>query len=80
MVAGQFKTNTVLQYDNEFNNVFYWGFGAQTLRPSKNRKQNSEPVKLFKLYLGDLSDNLKPKLPIDYKKAITDYLREIGMV
>ncbi|CAB5206772.1 unnamed protein product [Rhizophagus irregularis] len=50
------------------------------LRPSKNRKQNSEPVKLFKLYLGDLSDNLKPKLPIDYKKAITDYLREIGMV
>ncbi|CAG8647155.1 21753_t:CDS:10 [Rhizophagus irregularis] len=64
MVAGRFKTNTVLQYDDEFNNV----------------KQNSEPVKLFKLYLGDLSDNLKPKLPIDYKKAITDYLREIGMV
>ncbi|PKK66520.1 hypothetical protein RhiirC2_852818 [Rhizophagus irregularis] len=49
MVAGRFKTNTVLQYDDEFNNVFYW-------------------------------DNLKPKLPIDYKKAITDYLREIGMV
>ncbi|CAB5353853.1 unnamed protein product [Rhizophagus irregularis] len=27
-----------------------------------------------------VADNLKPKLPIDYKKAITDYLREIGMV
>jgi hypothetical protein len=33
---------------------------------------------LFKLYLGNLVDNLKPKLPVDYKKAITDYLREIG--
>ncbi|UZO13346.1 uncharacterized protein OCT59_004846 [Rhizophagus irregularis] len=26
MVAGRFKTNTVLQYDDEFNNVFYWGW------------------------------------------------------
>jgi hypothetical protein len=74
-VTGQFRTNTVLRYDDEFNNVLYWG-----ARALKNRKQNSEPVKLFNLYLGDLPDNLKPKLPIDYKKAITDYLREIGMV
>ncbi|PKY53120.1 hypothetical protein RhiirA4_471164 [Rhizophagus irregularis] len=73
-VTGQFRTNTVLRYDDEFNNVLYWG-----ARALKNRKQNSEPVKLFNLYLGDLPDNLKPKLPIDYKKAITDYLREIGM-
>ncbi|CAB5381365.1 unnamed protein product [Rhizophagus irregularis] len=29
---------------------------------------------------GDLSDEVKPKLPVDYKKAITDYLREIGEV
>ncbi|CAB5381591.1 unnamed protein product [Rhizophagus irregularis] len=29
-------------------------------------------------YSGDLSDELKPKLPVCYKKAITDYLREIG--
>ncbi|CAG8537786.1 21895_t:CDS:2 [Rhizophagus irregularis] len=73
-VTGQFRTNTVLRYDDEFNNVLYWG-----ARALKNRKQNSEPVKLFNLYLGDLPDNLKPKLPIDYKKAITDYLREFGM-
>jgi hypothetical protein len=30
--------------------------------------------------LGDLLDELKPKLPVDYKKAITDYLGEIGKV
>ncbi|CAB5356231.1 unnamed protein product [Rhizophagus irregularis] len=29
---------------------------------------------------SDLSDEVKPKLPVDYKKAITDYLREIGEV
>ncbi|EXX72132.1 hypothetical protein RirG_072220 [Rhizophagus irregularis DAOM 197198w] len=73
------KTNTVLQYDDEYINVLCWGAEALRVRPKrKNRKQNSKPVELFKLYLGDLPDNLKPKLPIDYKKAITDYLREIG--
>ncbi|PKY54766.1 hypothetical protein RhiirA4_473756 [Rhizophagus irregularis] len=35
-------------------------------------------VELFKLHLGGLPDNLKPKLPIEYKKAITDYLKGIG--
>ena len=35
---------------------------------------------MFKLHLGDLLDDLKPKLPVEYKKAITDYLREIGKV
>ncbi|PKY55540.1 hypothetical protein RhiirA4_475072 [Rhizophagus irregularis] len=78
-VAGVYKTNTVLQYDNEYNNVLCWGAEALRVRPKrKNRKQNSKPVELFKLHLGYLPDNLKPKLPIDYKKAITDYLREIG--
>ncbi|PKY55624.1 hypothetical protein RhiirA4_548831, partial [Rhizophagus irregularis] len=71
-----YKTNTVLQYDDEYINVLCWGAQALSKRPGKNR--NSKPVELFKLYLGDLPDNLKPKLPIDYKKAITDYLREIG--
>ncbi|CAB5391014.1 unnamed protein product [Rhizophagus irregularis] len=28
--------------------------------------------------IGKLADNLKPELPVDYKKAITDYLHEIG--
>ncbi|RGB27134.1 hypothetical protein C1646_769515 [Rhizophagus diaphanus] len=77
--AFQSKTNTVLQYDDEYINVLCWGAEALSVRPNrKNRKQNSKPVELFKLYLGDLPDNLKPILPIDYKKAITDYLREIG--
>lgn len=35
---------------------------------------------LFKLYLGDSPDNLKPKLPYNYKMAITNYLRKFGMV
>ncbi|RIA87550.1 hypothetical protein C1645_877992 [Glomus cerebriforme] len=30
--------------------------------------------------VGDLPDKFKRKLPIDYKKAITDYLKEIGKV
>ncbi|CAB4491817.1 unnamed protein product [Rhizophagus irregularis] len=28
--------------------------------------------------IGKLADNLKPELPVDYKKAIIDYLHEIG--
>ncbi|GBB85955.1 hypothetical protein RclHR1_01240006 [Rhizophagus clarus] len=81
---GQLKTNTVLQYDDEYNNVKLWG--APALAKKQNRKikkqndsnSSNKPVELFKLYLGDLLDELKPKLSINYKKAITDYLREIG--
>ncbi|GBC04297.1 hypothetical protein RclHR1_00560024 [Rhizophagus clarus] len=78
---GRFKTNTILQYDDDYNNVVLWGAAALAKRP--NRRQNSKrtrPVELFKLYLGSLQDDLKPSLPIDYKKAITDFLREIGKV
>ncbi|PKC12622.1 hypothetical protein RhiirA5_463020 [Rhizophagus irregularis] len=76
---GQFKTNTVLQYDHEYGRVESWGLPALAKRPSRRKNENRKsPVELFKLHLGDLPDNLKPKLPIDYKKAITDYLREIG--
>lgn len=35
---------------------------------------------MFKLHLGKLQDHLKPKIPVEYKKAITDYLREMGKV
>jgi hypothetical protein len=70
------KTNTVLQYDDEYNNVVSWGHAALSERPNHHNK----PVELFKLHQNNLSDNLKPKLPVDYKKAITDYLREIGKV
>jgi len=85
--VGQLKTNTALQYDDEYNNVVLWGALALAKKPNRRiRKQNNEenkPVELFKLHLGNLPDNLRqklPKLPIDYKKAITDYLREIGKV
>ncbi|RIA87548.1 hypothetical protein C1645_854353 [Glomus cerebriforme] len=83
--VGQLKTNTVLQYDDDYKNVKFWGAPALAKRQSRrSRTQNSnegnKPVELFKLHLGDLLDKFKPKLPVDYKKAITDYLREIGKV
>jgi hypothetical protein len=82
--AGQIKTNTVLQYDNDYNEVKLWGAPALAKKqPRKKRKsimEESKPVELFKLHLGDLLEKHKPKLPVDYRKAITDYLREIGKV
>ncbi|PKY15175.1 hypothetical protein RhiirB3_511549 [Rhizophagus irregularis] len=75
--SGILKTNTVLQYDSKFENVVNWGYPALSNR--RNRKK-VRPVELFKLHLGNLQEKLKPKLPdtLGYKKAITDYLREIG--
>jgi hypothetical protein len=83
--VGQLKTHTVLQYDADYNSVKSWGAPAVAKKQSRRtKKQNSSegnrPVELFKLHLGDLLDEFKPKLPVDYKKAITDYLREIGKV
>ncbi|CAG8562804.1 uncharacterized protein OCT59_009876 [Rhizophagus irregularis] len=77
---GQLKTNTVLQYDEHYRNVESWGYPALSKRPNKKKKtkNGSNPVELFKLHLGKLLDNLKPELPVNYKKAITDYFREIG--
>jgi hypothetical protein len=77
---GVLKTNTVLQYDEHYMNVESWGYPALSKRPNKKKrtKNESRPVELFKLHLGNLSDNLKPELPVDYKKAITDYLQKIG--
>src|SRR5688572_12810394 len=60
------KTNTVLQYDDEYKNVEQWG------HPALVNKKN-KPVELFKVYL---LNNLQPQLPIEFKKVITDYLRE----
>ncbi|GBC08046.1 hypothetical protein RclHR1_07890013 [Rhizophagus clarus] len=71
------KTHTVLLYDNELDKVDKWGKPALSRRPNRRRAE-SKPVKLFKLNLGNLQENLKPKLIVDHKKAITDYLREIG--
>ncbi|RGB28802.1 hypothetical protein C1646_341924 [Rhizophagus diaphanus] len=78
---GNLKTNTVLQYDCEYDKVESWGLPALAKRPNRRKNEiRKRPVELFKLHLGNLSDNLKPKLPIDYKKAISDYLGEIGKV
>ncbi|CAG8810610.1 23089_t:CDS:1, partial [Cetraspora pellucida] len=69
-----------IQYDTEFNKVKAWRLSALTSRPRKRQRNlDYRPVERFKLHLGDLSDLEKPKLPdkLDYKKAITDYLREI---
>ena len=46
----------------------------------QNISEGSKPVEMFKLHLGDLLDEHKPKLPVEYKRAITDYLREFGKV
>ncbi len=61
-----------------------WGYPALSKRPRRNLDINEKKyvAELFKLHLGDLQESLKPDLPrgLDYRKAITDYLREIGKV
>ncbi|CAG8509997.1 2980_t:CDS:2 [Diversispora eburnea] len=79
---GALKTNTVLQYDEKYQEVLEWGYPALAQKPQrKGRKKNIayKPVELFKLHLGTMPDSEKPLLPkkLDYKKAITDYLREM---
>ncbi|CAG8549785.1 2777_t:CDS:2 [Funneliformis caledonium] len=75
-----FKTCTALKYDDEYNKVISWGFPAKFRRPNRRNKNDNKPVELFKLHLSDIPDELKPKFPVGYEKAITDYLREIGQV
>ena len=50
------------------------------MKESIGRKKCKKPVELFKLHLGGMTN--KPTLPngLDYKKAITDYLHEMGKV
>ena len=76
------KTNTVLQYDPDYQNVIKWGYPALAKRETrKNRNLNfSKPVELFKLHLGSIPQNKKPPLPdqLSYERAISDYLRELG--
>ncbi|CAB5381336.1 unnamed protein product [Rhizophagus irregularis] len=78
---GKFKTNTVLQYDNDFREVELWGYPALCKRPNRrSRDSETKPVELFKLFLGSCLEKYKPKLPgsLTYKQAITDYLKKIG--
>ena len=73
------KTNTVLQYDSDYQNVIKWGNPALAQRQRKNNN-SSNPIELFKLHLGNIPQNEKPSLPnqLSYEKAISDYLRELG--
>ncbi|GES81267.1 hypothetical protein GLOIN_2v1502209 [Rhizophagus clarus] len=79
---GVLKTNTVLQYDSNYQNVVKWGNSALAQRQSRRSRNISspKPVELFKLHLGDLPQNEIPPLPdqLNYEKAISDYLRELG--
>ncbi|PKY39942.1 actin-like ATPase domain-containing protein [Rhizophagus irregularis] len=78
---GKFKTNTVLQYDNDFREVELWGYPALCKRPNRRSRDNeTKPVELFKLFLGSCLEKYKPKLPgsLTYKQTITDYLKKIG--
>ncbi|CAG8568463.1 2073_t:CDS:10 [Ambispora gerdemannii] len=79
---GKFKTYTALEYDSNWN-VTNWGYPALSQRPTRrggNKVSDKIPVELFKLHLSDIPADEKPLLPtgLNYQKAITDYLREMG--
>ncbi|CAG8520485.1 1280_t:CDS:2, partial [Dentiscutata heterogama] len=76
---GSFKTNTVLQYDDNLE-VIEWGARALVGETRQRRNKGNKlsmPVELFKLHLGNIPDNKKPRLPqgLSPEKAIADYLR-----
>ncbi|CAJ0908435.1 887_t:CDS:2, partial [Entrophospora sp. SA101] len=77
------KTNTVLQYDENYKEVVTWGANALSSEPSRRKRHSNEslprPVEYFKFYLGNVPESKKPELPpgITFDKAITDYLREM---
>ncbi|CAB5341340.1 unnamed protein product [Rhizophagus irregularis] len=79
---GPLKTNTVLQYDSNYQNVTKWGNPALAQRQSRRNgdSSSSKTVELFKLHLGNIPQNEKPPLPrqLSYDKAISDYLRELA--
>ncbi|CAG8578645.1 10325_t:CDS:2 [Diversispora eburnea] len=82
---GALRTNTALKYDEKYENVLEWGYPAlgkkfqRKGRYGRNKNFSNEPVELFKLHLSAMPDSEKPPLPklLNYKKAITDFLREI---
>ncbi|CAG8500112.1 2029_t:CDS:2 [Racocetra fulgida] len=80
------KIPTVLQYDENFQQVILWGFDAVASEPIKRKKKvkstQSRPIELFKLHLGMIPEEQKPALPsnITPERAITDYLREMGII
>ncbi|CAG8521271.1 8783_t:CDS:2 [Racocetra fulgida] len=80
---GPKKIPTILQYDENFENVISWGFAAMASEPKRKTKTKSTPsslVELFKLHLGNIPNEQKPVLPsqITPERAITDYLRKMA--
>ncbi|CAJ0896589.1 5210_t:CDS:2 [Entrophospora sp. SA101] len=76
--TGQFKTPTVLKYDESFK-VLNWGLPALAEKPSKKKKSTKAvTTELFKLHLAKMTD--KPPLPdkLHHKQAITDYLSQLN--
>ncbi|CAB4375414.1 unnamed protein product [Rhizophagus irregularis] len=73
---GLYKIPTILLYDDKYEKVQSWGFNALKESIDNNKK----PIELFKLYLSRMKN--KPFLPngFDYKKAIIDYLHEMGEI
>ena len=54
-------------------------------RPKKKKlfaQSEARPVELFKLHLGNMAQDKKPRLPkgLDYRKAIRDYLIKLNEV
>ncbi|CAB4437362.1 unnamed protein product [Rhizophagus irregularis] len=60
---GKFKTNTVLQYKEDFEEVELWGYPALYKKPNRRSGEKFKP---------------KLPEPLTYKQAITDYLFKIG--
>ncbi|CAG8611403.1 6753_t:CDS:10 [Paraglomus occultum] len=78
------RTPTVLEYDNQLN-VISWGHYAERRpigRQIRNAQYQGFIVRLFKSYLGNMAQDEKPRLPkgLDYKRVITDYLKELNKV
>ena len=83
-IKGPMKTNTILQYDENYDEIIAWGAKALADEPSRrDKKKNNQPrpVELFKFHLGKDPEK-KPELPIGVtpERAITDYLREMGNI
>ncbi|GBC29268.1 uncharacterized protein OCT59_009873 [Rhizophagus irregularis] len=74
--GGKHKTNTALRYDDDFELIEFWGHPALF----KKSRDDNKTIGLFKLYLGNCLVKFKPTLPepLTYRKAITDYLYEMG--
>ncbi|RGB28555.1 hypothetical protein C1646_347466 [Rhizophagus diaphanus] len=64
----------IYSYDSWSNNSDYLKMKVPTVL----NYNDDYCIEFFKLYLGDSPDNLKPKLPIEYKKAITEFFRKIS--